>query len=367
MEGGTEHLADRVVARFEIRCRQYLDENGETVAELPGFCRDEKLMDALYRGMSLTRAFDAKCVNLQRTGRLGTFATSLGQEAIPVGIAAAMRESDVFLPSYREGGAQIWRGSAMDELLIYWGGDEAGHAYAEPRVAQDFPVCITVGNHALHAAGVATALKLKGEDRAALCVFGDGATSKGDVYEAINVAGVWDLPLVFVITNNRWAISTPVDRQTAAATLAQKGLAGGLRVLQVDGNDVLGVYDAVSEALDVGRRGGGATLIECLTFRLNDHNTADDSTRYRDPEEVKTRWAFCPLKRFRSFLEKRGAWTDEREARMEASIAEEIDAAVKRYLTYPEPSPATMFEYTYARLPDAYINQRDEALAARHE
>lgn len=367
MGEGSEHPAERTVARFEIRCRQYVDENGEAVAKLPAFCDDAELMEALYRGMSLARAFDAKCVNLQRTGRLGTFATSLGQEAIPVGIAAAMRENDVLLPSYREGGAQIWRGCAIEELLIYWGGDEAGHAFADPRVAQDFPVCITVGNHALHAAGVATALKLKGEDRAALCVFGDGATSKGDVYEAMNVAGVWELPLVFVITNNRWAISTPIDRQTAAATLAQKGLAGGLRVLQVDGNDAIAVYDAVREALDVGRRGGGATVIECLTFRLNDHNTADDSTRYRDPEEVKTRWALCPLKRFRKLLEKRGNWTDEHEARMQASVVEEIDAAVERYIKYPAPSPANMFAYAYARLPDAYLDQRDEALATRHE
>ncbi len=355
--------ADTLVAHFEIRRRQYLDENGEPVAELPGFCADPKLMEALYRGMSLTRAYDAKCVNLQRTGRLGTFATSLGQEAIPVGIAAAMRANDVLVPSYREGGAQIWRGCGMDELLIYWGGDEAGHNYADPRVAQDFPVCITVGNHALHAAGVAAAMKLKGEDRAAVCVFGDGATSKGDVYEAMNVAGVWELPLVLVITNNRWAISTPVDRQTAAETLAQKGLAAGIRVMQADGNDAVAVYDAVREALAIARKGGGASLIECLTYRLNDHNTADDSTRYRDPEEVKARWAFCPLKRFRAFIERRGAWTEVREAAMQQDIATEIDAAVERYLKHPPPSPDDMFAHTYARLPEAYAGQRAEALA----
>ena len=354
---------DTAVAHFEIRRRQYLDENGEPVAELPGFCADPKLMEALYRGMSLTRAYDTKCVNLQRTGRLGTFATSLGQEAIPVGIAAAMRDSDVLVPSYREGGAQIWRGCGMDELLIYWGGDEAGHNYADPRVAQDFPVCITVGNHALHAAGVAAAMKLKGENRAAVCVFGDGATSKGDVYEAMNVAGVWELPLVLVITNNRWAISTPLDRQTAAGTLAQKGLAAGIRVMQADGNDAIAVYDAVQEALAIARKGGGASLIECLTYRLNDHNTADDSTRYRDPEEVKARWSFCPLKRFRAFMEKRYAWTQARETAMQRDIATEIDAAVERYFEHPPPLPDAMFAYTYARLPEAYAGQRAEVSA----
>jgi 2-oxoisovalerate dehydrogenase E1 component alpha subunit len=359
--------ADRSVAGFEILHRQYLDEHGEVIAPLPAFCHDAGLMEAIYRGMSLTRAFDAKCVNLQRTGRLGTFATSLGQEAVPVGVASAMRESDVLVPSYREGGAQIWRGCGMDELLIYWGGDETGHAYANSRVAQDFPVCITVGNHALHAAGVAAAMKLKGEYRAVVCTFGDGATSKGDVYEAMNVAGVWELPVVFVIVNNRWAISTPLDRQTAAQTLAQKGLAGGLRVLQVDGNDVIAVHDAVLQALDVARRGDGATLIECLTYRLNDHNTADDATRYRDREEVEARWAFCPLKRFRSYIEKSGAWTEQRETEMRENIALQIEAAVTRYLEHPAPSPDDMFAHTYAHLPDAYARQREEALATPHE
>lgn len=367
MEALATNPADRSVARLEIFHRQYLDENGETLAPLPAFCNDAALMEAMYRGMSLTRAFDAKCVSLQRTGRLGTFATSLGQEAIPVGIASAMLASDVLLPSYREGGAQIWRGCGIDELLIYWGGDESGHAYSNPAVAQDFPICITVGNHALHAAGVAAAMKLKGESRAAVCVFGDGATSKGDVYEAMNVAGVWELPLVFAIVNNRWAISTPLDRQTAAETLAQKGLAAGLRVIQADGNDVIAVHDTVREALAAARGGAGATLIECMTYRLNDHNTADDATRYRDPEEVKARWAFCPVKRFRSFLEKRGAWTQAREAEMHNDIVSRIDAAVDRYLAHPSPSPEEMFAHTYARLPIAYAAQRQEALASAHE
>jgi pyruvate dehydrogenase E1 component alpha subunit len=356
------HPADRPVAHFGICRRQYIDEKGNALAELPEFCSDGALVQALYRAMLVTRAFDSKCVNLQRTGRLGTFATSLGQEAIPVGVASAMRPDDVLVPSYREGGAQIWRGCKIEELLVYWSGDERGHAYSNPAVAQDFPVCITVGNHALHAAGVATAIKLKGEDRAAVCLFGDGATSKGDVYEAINVAGVWKLPLIFAIVNNGWAISTPVEKQTAAETLAQKGIAGGLHVLQTDGNDVIAVHDAVQEALVRARRGEGATLIECLTYRLNDHNTADDSSRYRDMDEVKARWAFCPLRRFRAFLENRGLWSEHLQRKTETDIAQEIDAAVDAYLAYSSPAVEQMFAHTYASFPTPLTAQREEAL-----
>jgi pyruvate dehydrogenase E1 component alpha subunit len=361
--GAEASSPDTLVTSFQIKRRQFLDPEGEPCAPLPRVAEDSEFLASLYRGMALTRAFDAKCVSLQRTGRLGTFATALGQEAVPVGSAAAMRPSDVLVPAYREGGAQIWRGVKMEELLVYWGGDERGHAYADPAVAQDFPVCITVGNHALHAAGVATAFKLRGEERAALCTIGDGATSKGDVYEALNVAGVWALPLVVVITNNRWAISTPLDRQTGAETLAQKGIAGGVHVLQADGNDVLAVHSAVGEALERARGGGGASLIECLTYRLNDHNTADDASRYRDPEEVKRQWAKCPIKRMRGFLEKRGLWSEAREDAMQAEIAGEIDEAVNRFLNHPAPPPESMFDHLHAVLPDAYQRQRQELMA----
>ena len=354
--------ADTVVAHFEISLRRFLDDGGRPVAELPAFTRDRDLMQRIYRAMSFTRLYDAKRVSLQRTGRMGTSATALGQEAVPIGYASAMRADDVLVPAYREDGAQIWRGVAIHEMLIYWGGNEAGQCYADPRVAQDFPVAITVGNQVLHAAGVATAMKLRGEPRAALSVIGDGATSKGDFYEALNVAGVWQLPVVFVITNNRWAISTPLERQTAAGTLAQKGLAGGIAVLQADGNDVIAVHDAVSEALARARSGKGATVIECLTYRLNDHNTADDSTRYRDPEEVKARWAQCPLKRLRTWLEAQDWWSDAQEETMRLEIARELDQAVEHYLSAPSPEIAAMFDYTYARLPRALEAQRAEAL-----
>lgn len=363
---GEQAGADSVVARFEIMRRRYLDETSKVLAALPAFAADRALMRRIYEGMRFIRLYDQKRVNLQRTGRMGTSATALGQEAIPIGVASAMQEDDVLVPSYREDGAQIWRGVKPEEMLIYWGGNEAGQHPADPRVAQDFPVSITIGNHALHAAGVATAMKLRDQKRAAVCMFGDGATSKGDVYEAINVAGVWKLPLVLVVSNNGYAISTPLENQTAAETLAQKGLAGGLAVAQADGNDIFAVRQLMLEALERARSGGGATLVECLTYRLNDHNTADDSTRYRDPEEVKARWAFCPLKRLEAWMTARGFWSAEDEAALEARVATELERAVETYLALPPPKAEEMFAHTYAKLPRQYEDQRAEAVRLDH-
>lgn len=342
---------DDLVATFEVRRRRFLAPDGTALGELPAFADRPGELLAMYRAMIRARAFDARCTSLQRTGRLGTFATALGQEAVPVGVAAAMASRDVLVPSYREAGAQLWRGVDPAELLAYWGGDERGHDYAAPEARDDYPVCITVGNQALHAAGVAVALQQAGEDRAVVCTMGDGATSKGDVYEAINVAGAWRLPLVLVITNNRWAISTPVAAQTGAATLAQKGLAGGLAVLQADGNDVVAVRDAVEEALARARAGDGATLIECLTYRVNDHNTADDARRYRDPAEVEEARATDPVDRLRGLLTGRGEVPDD--AALDAASRAEMDDAVARYEAAAAPDPDTMFAFVHATPPAA--------------
>src|SRR6516162_10010411 len=261
--------------------------------------------------MVLTRMFDAKAVALQRTGWLGTYASSLGQEAVGVGLAAAMRPDDVLLPSFREHGAQIWRGVSLKELFLYWGGDERGNDFAGPR--EDFPNCVPVGSHASHAVGVALAFRLRGEPRAAVCVFGDGATSKGDVAEALNMAGVWKVPAVFVINNNGWAISVPRERQSAAATLAQKAIAAGMPGEQVDGNDVIAVRMVAERALARARRGEGPSLIEAVTYRLSDHTTADDASRYRDDAEVSRHWPEEPVARLRNYLIKVGVWGREKE------------------------------------------------------
>jgi pyruvate dehydrogenase E1 component alpha subunit len=355
----TDAMADDelpVVARFEVRRRSYLAPDGTVTRALPKFASDLGLLVSLYRGMVLTRTFDLKAVSLQRTGRLGTYAVSLGQEAVAVGVGSAMREDDVLLPSYRDNGALLWRGMKMEDILLFWGGDERGNAGP----SRDFPFCIPVGSQAPHAAGVAYALKLRSEPRVAVCLFGDGATSKGDVWEAMNFAGVQKLPVVFVVNNNQWAISVPLKLQTASVTLAQKAIAAGFSGEQVDGNDVIAVHAAAAEAIARARAGGGPCLIEALTYRLSDHTTADDAARYRPAEEVQAHWKEEPIARLRSYLAGCKAWGKDQEEELAAECQRRVEAAVERYLGIHPRAPETMFDHLYAELPRAYAAQRRE-------
>jgi len=325
---------------------------------LPAFASDTATLVSLYRGMVLTRAFDLKAVSLQRTGRLGTYAVSLGQEAVSVGIASAMRREDVVLPSYRDNGTLLWRGTKMEEILLFWGGDERGSLSSGP--PHDFPYCIPVASQAPHAAGVAYAFKYKKEPRVAVCLFGDGATSKGDVWEAMNFAGVHKLPVVFVANNNQWAISVPLKLQTASETLAQKAIAAGFAGEQVDGNDVIAMRASAEEALAQARAGGGPRLIEAMTYRLSDHTTADDAARYRPPEEVQARWKEEPIARLRAYLVSQKAWGKAQEEELAAECQKQIEAAIERYLATSPRAPETMFDHLYAELPAVYAGQRAE-------
>jgi pyruvate dehydrogenase E1 component alpha subunit len=347
-----------VIARFEVRRRSYLAPDGAVLRPLPSFASDIDVLISLYRGMVLTRAFDLKAVSLQRTGRLGTYAVSLGQEAVSVGIASAMREEDVVLPSYRDNGTLLWRGTKMEEILLFWGGDERGNLSSGP--AHDFPYCIPVASQAPHAAGVAYAFKLRKEPRVAVCLFGDGATSKGDVWEAMNFAGVHKLPVVFVANNNQWAISVPLQLQTASQTLAQKAIAAGFSGEQVDGNDVIAMRAAAENAIGKARAGGGPRLIEALTYRLSDHTTADDAARYRPPEEVQARWKEEPIARLRAYLVSQKAWGKSQEEELAADCQKRIETAIERYLATAPRAPETMFDHLYAELPRTYASQRAE-------
>jgi 2-oxoisovalerate dehydrogenase E1 component alpha subunit len=350
------------IARFEIRYSRYLDPKGNPVRPLPDFARNPAEIVSLYRAMVLARRFDAKAVALQRTGRLGTFASSLGQEAVSVGVASAMQGRDVLLPSFREHGGQLLRGVSPVELLLFWGGDERGSDFGEAR--EDFPICVPVGTHAPHAVGVALAFKLRREKRVAVCIFGDGATSKGDVAEALNVAGVWNLPVVFVINNNRWAISVPVSRQTAAETLAQKAIAAGIEGEQVDGNDVIAVREATTHALAKARTGGGPHLVEALSYRLGDHTTADDASRYRSGPEVSTHWAEDPITRLRNYLVAERIWGKTDEENLLGETRGVIERAAEEYLATQPQGVEAMFDYTHQTLPKDLAEQRDAALSA---
>ncbi len=336
-----------------------LDTEGRVVGAMPEFARDPPELLRLYRALVLTRAFDTKAVALQRTGRLGTYASSLGQEAVAVGAAAAMQPSDVFVPSFREHGGQLWRGVTLKELFLYWGGDERGNDFAGPR--EDFPNCVPVGSHAPHAVGIALAFRLRGEKRAAVCIFGDGATSKGDVAEALNMAGVWKVPAVFVINNNAWAISVPRDKQSAAATLAQKAAAAGISGQQVDGNDVIAVRAVVEWALDRGRQGLGPTLVEAVTYRLCDHTTADDASRYRDDAEVSRHWPAEPVVRLRNYLANAGRWDKAKEEALLHECRSAVDQAAEEYLATPPQPLSAMFDFVYAASPPDLVEQQKAA------
>jgi pyruvate dehydrogenase E1 component alpha subunit len=348
------------VAEFRIEYKRILDPKGELVADLPEFAADMGEVLRMYRAMTQVRVFDAKAVNLQRTGQLGTYPSSLGHEATHVGVGAAMRPEDVLAPVYREFGTQLWRGVTMAEILLYWGGDERGNDFAHPR--HDFAWCVPIATQTLHAAGAAMAFKLRNEPRCALAYIGDGGTSEGAFYEALNLAGARALPVVFVIVNNGWAISVPVAAQTAAQTLAQKAIAAGIRGIQVDGNDVFAVREAVGEALATARHGGGPCLIEALTYRLSDHTTADDASRYRDAGEVKSAWALEPLLRLRQYLYRHAAWSEAEEHALLLESSRQVDAAVNDYLNTPKQTTDAMFDTLFAQLP---LHLREQRAIAR--
>jgi pyruvate dehydrogenase E1 component alpha subunit len=338
-----------------------VDDAADAGAENHGWAFDPAELIEMYRAMVLTRTFDAKAVALQRTGRSGTFASSLGQEAVAVGVGAAMADDDLLVPSFREQGAQMLRGVDPSELFLYWGGDERGSDFAAQR--GDFPTGIPIGTHVAHATGVALAFQLRGEQRAVVCVFGDGATSRGDVYESMNYAGVRRLPIVYVVNNNQWAISVPRSNQTAAATLAQKAIGCGFTGVQVDGNDVVAVRAVVADAIEQARSGGGPTLVEALTYRLADHTTADDAGRYRSDDEVSGHWKDDPVARLRTRLADAGMWGRDDEERLLAQCSRRIDDAVETYEASPPQGPAAMFDFLHAELPAAYRSQRADAVA----
>ena len=351
------------VANFSIDFHQYLDPQGKlNTQELPDFAKDPEELLKMYRLMVLTRTFDTKAIRLQRTGKLGTYASCLGHEASHVGVGAAMQEEDVYAPYYRDYGTQFWRGVKMENVLLYWGGDERGNVYED--APNDFAWCVPIATQCLHAAGAATAFKYRNEKRCAVTAIGDGGTSEGAFYEALNVAGVWKLPMVFVVVNNKWAISVPIEIQTASETIAQKAIAAGMPGVQVDGNDVIAVRAVMEKALERARNGEGPTLIEAVTYRLTDHTTADDASRYRDNDEVEEAWKTEPLIRIREYLKSINVWSDEQEEAWLAECAQRVDAAFEVYQTTGKQDTGALFDYMFADLPENLAEQKEIAIEA---
>ena len=348
------------VAQFDITFTQFLNEEGKLVGSLPKIAEQDLALKELYKVMVLTRTFDKKAIALQRTGKMGTYAPINGQEAISTAIGHAMRPEDVFVPYYRDYAAQLQRGVKMSEILAFWGGDERGSQFACN--SQDLPICVPIASQCLHATGVAFAFQYRNEPRVAVVCVGEGGTSEGDFYEAINVAGTWNLPIVFVVNNNQWAISVPRDKQTGSQTIAQKAIAAGFTGIQIDGNDILATRQTIGDAIEKARRGEGPTLIEALSYRLCDHTTADDATRYQPSEEVEAARSKEPIARFKHFLTEQKKWTAEEEEQLVIECSQKVEDAVEEYMsTTPQPV-SSIFDYHYAELPEYLVEQRAIAM-----
>src|SRR5882672_7191037 len=341
--------------QFPTERLSILDGDGKLDAKLEPRLAPEDLK-RLYRAMVLGRRLDERMLKLQRQGRIGTFAPIKGQEASQIGSVFPLKPTDWTVPSFRETAVMLWRGWPIEKILALFAGRLEG---SQPAPEQhDLPIAIPVSTQLPHAVGIAYGIQYRGENAVVMAYFGDGATSEGDFHEAANFAGVWHVPVVFVCQNNQWAISVPLKKQTNSRTIAQKALAYGFPGIQVDGNDVLAVYAAAREAVDRARAGDGPTLIECVTYRLGVHTTADDPTKYRTDEEVAMWEQKDPLTRFRAYLEKRNLL----EANLEQRIDEEIAAAIARFEATAPADQLVMFDHVYAELPPELKAQR-EALA----
>jgi len=337
-----------VIKKFEVPYLQILDETGKIVdkKEMPEISKED--LRQIYWLMILSREYDERCILLQRQGRIYTYASLRGQEAAQIASAFAMTKNDMAFPSFREHGVYITRGAPLDAMFLYNKGDERGAAGKGVNV---FMPSIPVASHIPHAAGAGMAFHYQKKKAAAIAYFGDGSTSKGDFHEAMNFAGAFKANTVFLCQNNQWAISTPTKEQTAAETIAQKAIAYGFEGIRVDGNDIFAVYKVVKDALTKARSGKGPTLVECLTYRMGDHTTSDDYTKYRSKEEVKKHEKFDPITRLRAYLMQQKIMTNAEDIRLHNKAKKEVDAAIKKFEAI-KPYPAEdIIKYLFAELP----------------
>ena len=361
----------RTVYQAEVKYLQIMDENGRIDAQAAGdvrdFYTDEKLVET-YREMIVARELDEAAFKLQRSGRMGTYPQNKGQEAVAFGAAAALKKGhDHIIPAYRENAALFQHGLPMHYVLLHWMGDERGNQI-DPNQYHVSPICVEIGAQCLHGAGWAWAFKLHNRknatDKVAMIFFGDGATSEGDFHEAMNFASVLKAPAVFVCQNNGWAISVPVSKQSASETFAQKALAYGMPTIQVDGNDILAVYRACRDMVLLAREGKGPGFVEALTYRLADHTTADDASRYRPPQELEQARRRDPMVRLRKYLESQGLWDEKKQAEAQERAKRIVREVIHAATSIEKPTPADMFNHCFAELSPEQITQRETMCTA---
>jgi pyruvate dehydrogenase E1 component alpha subunit len=340
--------------------RRVLNQDGSLVKGAKPKLDEEFTLEAL-RWMLMSRLLDQRATTLQRQGRWGVFSPVLGQEAAVVGSAMATDPSrDWLVPQYRETIAYVRHGLPLVNLAAsYMGKVDHGRI---PDGVNLLPLQVALAAQLQHATGLAWGLKLQKKDAVVMTYIGEGGSSEGDFHEALNLAGVVKAPIVFVLQNNNWAISTPRKLQSAAPSFALRAQGYGFPGVEVDGNDVLAVYEAAQEAMDRARAGEGPTLIEAVTYRMSFHNTTDNPKLYQDEKEWQEAKKKDPIERVEAYLSALGLWDGKRSAEMQESILQEIDQAIEKATSLPVVRPEQLFEHSYESPPERVRRQREELL-----
>ncbi|WP_214848935.1 pyruvate dehydrogenase (acetyl-transferring) E1 component subunit alpha [Exiguobacterium sp. s193] len=346
-------------SQFPIQ--RIIDDAGQIVDETKRDALTKELALQLFTHMNRIRTFDRKAINLQRQGRLGTYAPFEGQEAAQVGSALALNDTDWIFPTYRDHGATLTFGADMVRTLLYWNGRVEGCVPTDD--LHIFPPAVPIATQIPHAVGAAWAEKRKGTSAVSVAYFGDGATSEGDFHEGMNFASVFQAPVILFNQNNGYAISVPIQKQMHSETIAQKALAYGMPSVRIDGNDAFAVYFTMQDAVARARNGQGPTLIEAVTWRFGAHTTADDPSKYRDQERSRDR--VDPLERLEQFMRTQGFYEDTEIDAIRTRHQMEVEEAVKAMEAFKPPAIDDLFDHTYATLPADVARQKADYLTAR--
>lgn len=340
---------------------EIMDKNGKILhPELMPKISNEKLMK-IYNTMAFTRMVDTKTLQFQRQGRMLTYAPNIGQEASQTGTIAATEDTDWLVPAFRELAAYLYRGFPLKQFFLYWYGTEKGMQI--PDDIKMLPISVPIASQYQHAAGIGYSIKYKKEKDISIVYVGDGGTSQGDFHEALNFASLEKVPTVFIVQNNQYAISTSRKIQTNSATIAQKAIAYDMPGIQVDGNDIFAVYGATKEAVDRARAGNGPSLIECFTYRLGAHTTADDPTIYRDDKEVKEWEKKDPILRLKKYLISQKLFTEKEDKEQNLRFEEEVKNIFEGIEATITSDLEDVFDYMYAERTPELQRQYEERKA----
>ncbi len=343
---------------LENKLFQIIDDNGKVVnpSYMPSLSDSEVLK--VYKQMLFARTADLQTVSYQRQGRIFTYPPNYGQEAISAAVGLRIRENDWLVPAFREMGAMLAKGVTLKELFMYFMGYEDGSAFKGAN--RVLPISVPIASQLVHASGIGYAINQTKEDSIVYAFVGDGGTSEGDFHEAINFAGVWKVPVIFIIQNNQYGISTPTRMQTASESLAIKAVAYGVKGIKVDGNDLFAMIKAIDESIEVCKKGEGPVLIEAITYRKGAHTTSDDPTKYRTKEEEMEWDKKDPMKRLMGYLQERGLWSSNEEEAILPQYKEEVDRQfieAENYGPYPKED---IFKFMYTQMPEDLKDQLNE-------